>query len=290
MNRIVGILAFLFLSPVAQAQTFSISGNLSLPSGIVAPSGGAKFTLSTDPLESFDVGGGTLESSITVTIAQNTGVASYTLTLKDDPAPAGGQPPSDPRPKKLRFVCDSGCDSLGVMAQGYWNETDGVVGIDDATEYTATQNFFVDIGLSPADVFSGVIKFPEGFTATGDETIEVLARASSFSDQTTFSQIITTKRNQTEWPFYIGVPRLAGIGGWTMEMTCSSCDEDLSSAIHYPTKRTGDPMTLESNKDFFFIKFVSSPNMTMTFISARRPTSNASAIIGSIQLLLLDDE
>jgi len=290
MKKTFVLLAFLLFTLFVQgfeavhAQTFSISGTISLPNGTLAPAGGSRFTISTDPLESFEVGGGMLESSITVTIAQNTQATSYSLTLKDDPIGS----PQGASPKRLRFSCDSGCDSLGISSQGYWSESNGVVGAFDATVYFATQNFLVDIVLSGADTFSGVVKFPEGLLASGEEEIQVLLRASSFSNPAIFSQVITPDPGQSEWPFFITAPQLVGVGGWSLELSCRTCNERIVTSLHYPTQRSGDPMTLESNRGFFFVKFVSSTNMLMTFIEIpEQPTTTN--VPAAIPLLLLGD-
>lgn len=270
------------IAQLAQAQTFSISGDISLPDGTVAPAGGTVFTISTDPLESFAVGGGFLESAITVTIAGSQQITSYSLTMRDDD-PQGGML------KKLRFNCDSGCDDLGALTQGYWSEINGVVGEANATQYAATQNHVANIELLNADVFSGSVQLPDDFVANGNEGIIVVARASSFSNPVTFSQTITTTADETSWPFFIAVPQLTGVGGWSIEVTCGSCDEDISSATHYPTTATGDPMTIEPTEDFFFIAFKSFTDMQMTLISIAEPEEPTVNVMGAIQVLLLDD-
>lgn len=270
------------MAQVVQAQTFSISGSISLPDGTVAPAGGTVFTISTDPLESFEVGGGFLESSITVSIVEGQQGTSYSLTMRDD-GPQGGTL------KKLRFNCDSGCDDLGALTQGYWSEINGVVGEANATQYAATQNHVANIELLNADVFSGTVEFPDGFSADGNEGIIVVARASSFSNPVTFSQTVTTNPGESSWPFFIAVPQLTGVGGWSIEVTCGSCDEDISSATHFPTTATGDPMTLAANEDFFFIAFTSFTDMRMTLISIAEPDEPTVNVMGAIQLLLLED-
>jgi len=153
---------------------------------------------------------------------------------------------------------------------------------------TPTQNFLVDIVLSGADTFSGVVKFPEGLLASGEEEIQVLLRASSFSNPAIFSQVITPDPGQSEWPFFITAPQLVGVGGWSLELSCRTCNERIVTSLHYPTQRSGDPMTLESNRGFFFVKFVSSTNMLMTFIEIpEQPTTTN--VPAAIPLLLLGD-
>lgn len=293
MNKIILFAALSLLIGNVSAQTFSISGDIRLPAGIVAPSGGAEFKISTDPLESFDVGGGTLESSVTVVIPAVFSRTSYSLTMKDAPPPAQGQPASDPNPKKLMFECVSGCDNLGAVTSGYWSTTAGVVDAADASEFPATENAFVDIELPRGDVFSGSVKLPEGFVATGGEQITVLIRGNLFTNPPIFSQLIEPEEGESEWPFRIVVPDLQGVGGWFVELTCEMCDEDIPGEAHLPTTVAGDPMTLDSAQDFFFIKFRTYSGMLMTFISTREEPieeDNAAKVLGAISILLDDEE
>ncbi len=292
MNRLLLLAALLFVTFNATAQTYSISGTFSLPAGVVAPSGGAEFKVSTDPLESFDVGGGTLESSTTVIIPAVQNASSYILTMKDAPPPAEGEAQVDPNPKKLMFECVSGCDALGVITSGYWSATSGVVDADQATEFPAIQNATANILLPRGDVFSGIVKLPESFVATGDEQITVLLKGSTFNNPPIFSQLIEPEEGDSEWPFRVVVPQLNAVGGWFIELSCVSCNEDIPVETHLPTTVTGDPMTLDSSQDFFFIKFRTYSNMVMTFISTREeePSNNAASIVGAISLLLDDEE
>jgi len=290
MNRLLLFFALLLATGNANAQTYSISGTFSLPGGIVAPSGGAEFKISTDPLETFEVGGGSLESSATVIIPAFFNGGSYSLTLRDAPEPAETQPPTDPNPKKLMFECVSGCDSLGAITSGYWSITAGVVDADQATEFPATQNATVNILLPRGDVFSGVVKLPEGFLATGDEQITVTIKGNSFSNPPTFSQLIETEEDENEWPFRFVAPRNL-VGGWFMELSCVSCDENIPVEAHLPTTALGDPMTLDGAQDFFFIRFRTYSNMVMTFISTKEePELNAASVIGAMSILLDEEE
>jgi len=266
MKRLCLFLVLLVVMSQAKAQTFSILGTLSLPEGMVAPVGGLTFTIQTDPLESFEVGGGNLESSITVVISQGMTDVGYVITLRDDSSQSSAV-------KRLQFNCDSGCDSLGISQQGYWSDTEGVVGFDGATQYTATQNFPVDILLERADTFSGVVSFPEGLSAVGGEVVRVILRSSSFSNPVFFQQDIELQAGELQWPFVVSVPQANGVGGWNMELSCLRCDDSIVSDIHFPTTREGDPMTLEATQGFFFVA-----------------PSEQAVDLSPIHLLLLDDE
>ena len=283
-GSIFGLL-LLFTSTFVFAQSFSISGTFSLPSGSAAPSGGASYTISTDPLESIPVGGGALQSSTTIIVQAGSRVANYSVTLRD-------QPPGAPT-KKLRFKCNTGCSSLGLVTEAYWSLSNGAVGENQASDFAPTQNYAVNIETPQADVFSGIVRFPDGVTATGGETITVLIRASSFSNAATFSQNLSAQAGQTFLPFYIGVPILSGIGGWNVELSCNGCGDEIEPGVLFPTTRNGDPMTQQSNQKFFFLVSRDNLNMSLTFFGEPAPPEpeapDVAGVVGSISLLLLDD-
>jgi len=287
MSRLILCIAFVLAGFEVSAQTYSISGTFKLPAGVVAPSGGTEFKLSTDPLESFAVGGGTLETSASVVIAPFGNMSSYSLPLRDASSSS-----FDPNPKKIRFSCVSGCDGLGVVISGYWSTTVGVVDVSGATEFPAIENATVNIELPKGDVFSGVIKLPDEFIANGDETIVITAKAASFGNAPEFSESVQVESGDTEWPFLISVPQLVGVGSWFIRLTCADCDENIPAQIHYPTTVAGDPLSLSPSERFFFIKSRNYNDMTLTFISTKEPVpeTKASMIVGSIFLLLMEEE
>lgn len=278
------------VSSLTYAQTNTFSGRLSLPPGLLAGVGGATFEISAVPIDMFTENDVEFMSTTTVTIPRGFTGVTYSLTLADIPAPAAGDPPVEVEFRRVAIHCLSGCENLGVITLGYWNSARGIVSFDNASEFDPQTSQIIDIDLERADIFEGVVNLPDGFVATGDEQIRVIVRGSSFfTDASAFSIDLPIVEGQSSWPFLLGVPSDETGGGWNVEMRCVDCEDDIETRVHFPTRATGDPMTLLNSQSFFFQRFNDFRNMQMTFISNRAPDTAPVAIPG-ILLLLLDED
>lgn len=265
----------LFLSVIVSSNAATISGTLSLPVNVVAPSGGAEFEVSTFLIQFSD----SFEASRdTVTIAQGQNSTTYSFNIPEPPA-------FDEF--RLEFECKSACDSLGVTTDGLWSETEGVTSLFGATEYDSTTDQVINILLETADVFTGTINFPAGFVATGAEFFLIrLDNSNPFSFET-FTTFVSANAGDTSLPFTLGVPNAGSNGGWFLEVSCLSCDTRLSDGDQYATTMLGDPLSLQEDDAFFYQVNSDYSNIKMTLI-ALAPVSETDLNIVPVISLLLD--
>ncbi len=135
--------------------------------------------------------------------------------------------------------------------------------------------------LETADVFSGAIKFPSDFSASGNEQVVLRASSTYFLSLDSYTHYIYPQAGSTSWTYTLGVPE--GTTNWKLEMICNECNGDIKSENHYPTKATGNPMTLTEGALFIFPGNNNYSNMQMSFIS--NPTASKIPI-APIMLLL----
>jgi len=269
MRRSLFIAFLIGVLNVAAVNAALLSGSISLPSGRVASGSGSQFIVSTQPFLG-------VQSAVTIPVSQST--ANFSLNL-----PNGAS-------YRVRFDCVSGCGGLDFTTAGFWSQMSGIVGLEsNATSYLSAQSQNVNIQLEDADTFSGTIILPEGFQATGDESLLAIVSASTFGQAATFQQTITTQEGETNWPFTIGVPADATGGGWNVNVQCQNCDVDITAEPHYPTTVIGDPASLEISSQFFYLKNRDYRDMSMTLISIAKPEPEDSEFIVAPIILLLDD-
>lgn len=285
----VVLLAGCAIIQAANAQSNRVSGQFNFPPGFTANQGEVKFKVSTDPLSTITVDDVEQETSAIVTIERFARFSTYSIVLKDGPPSTGPLPSFEDF--QLNFECISGCaNNFFLTTVGYWDSALGVVDKNQAEVFlgnTEEPGLTVNIELDRADVFSGAVRMPEGVPATGDEQIELLLVGSALGDKPEFRQTISTVKDQTEFEFRIGVPRLTNIGGWNIELRCTQCGSNIVSDTLYPTTASGDPISLVQSDGFLYRKFNSFSNIGFTLIGKKEEV--VPQIMGSISLLLLND-
>ncbi|RBP50869.1 hypothetical protein [Arenicella xantha] len=290
------IVAGLLFSTTALSQTNRVSGTVDLPAGIIVSQDELVFEVSTDPLSIILTDDGELETSTTVTIARFSRSANYSILLKDD---ASSEDPDAPDYEdfRLRFECISGCtSSLPLTTAGFWDTSKGVVDELQAELFQLASSpvdddgvITVDIALERADMYSGTIRLPDGVAADGDEEIELVLTGAALSNKPVFSQMMSASKDQTAFPFLLGVPRLSNISGWNVQLKCETCPEGVLSDPQFPTTAAGNPLSFTDGESFLYRKFDSFINMELTFIDGDGELADKSAsILGALSLLLLE--
>ena len=279
LKFIMSFLLAMFSSSVVLANT--ISGTISLPTGVSAGASGVTFEVQTFPLRISFVNGSFVISSDTVTIPAGSSSASYNLQIEDDST----------LDERVEFECTAGCASLGITTGGFWSETEGVVNLFDATDYSSLSNHVVNIVTEVADVFSGKIKFPEGFTAIGGITEQLVLRVSSNDFLSLgFANYIFPEAGENEWNFSVGVPKDQTPSAWTITLSCNTCDAGITVGDHFTTTISGDPLSLDESNAFSYQKDNNYSNMSLTLIPTQPPEEDPNLVIAPIIYLLQDEE
>jgi hypothetical protein len=271
-------LGILFSVSVAHAQSNQFSGSFSLPNGIVAPPGGVRFEIRTDPIDEFTFNSRVAYSSTEVALVAGQNSSNYAIRLDNSPQVVN---------KSIRFECLSGCANIDVTNMGWWSSSAGVVGQADATTFVANSNRTIDLQMETADTFSGTIVLPEDFTTTGAEQFVIEVVESSFAVTARFTQTIKPLANLQQVSFNLGVPSSETGGGWNMSVRCINCVSDLEAGPYFAKTATGAPVSLSSVGQFFFLKNADYQNINFDLISLRKPDINPAAVIGALSLLLL---
>lgn len=264
-------------SSVGQSNNFS--GQLLMPQGVVPVSSSATFKIQTIPLQTFTLPDGqVVESSTTVTIPRFDSGTSYRFPVQDVDLSA----PLQERQLKVRFDCVSGCANIAITSTGFYGAVQGVVSEQDASEIDSLLPQQIDIQLERADLFTGVIEFPSTILASGNESIAVTVVGSQFINPATFTQSISVAEGEARWGFFVGVPATETGGGWTLELSCDNCPDQLISGPFYPTTSLGNPLSTSTDNQFFFRKSSAYSNIRLTFPA--RPSNDAVPAIISILL------
>ena len=283
--QLISLLAF-FVSVQGHAQTHTLSGNLSLPSGVSNTQSDVIFRLFTLT----DTGGsgefGTGPATI-AKISKGSQSTSYSLNLQNSTGPEPGQS-GNYAPFKLGFECLQGCGlDLQTTTQGFWKPSAGVVDLTRAQVFSAnSSDLTLNITLGNADFFTGNIRLPEGLAAQGGEIITLTITGSSFSNPPVFERQFIATSGQSAWSFMLGLPRISGVGGWNLKLSCGLCDEQILSAEQYPTTAVGDPMTLDIAVQRFFVKFQNATDLSLTFLAEDSVGAPAETMQGALLLLL----
>ena len=250
MNTSFSCLFFFFLLLVvntSSAQSTTISGTVSLPSGAVAGPSGVEIKLSGVFIET-----GNSDSQQTVTISPGQSSTNYSLSFSEDLLVF------------LQFDC-ADCFDLGITTNGAWNETVGVVSLPTGTLYSGTNNN-VNITLETATNFSGRVLFPSNFIASGNETITILVNTSSGPLAIFFSDSGVIDAGDSSFDFGIGVPSRLSPSGWFISAACPfDCDENLVfSDQFFATTISGEPTMPDINQAFTFPQNGSFTDLSLT--------------------------
>lgn len=286
--QLIGLLAFLLPFQV-NAQTHTLSGNFSLPNGVPNAQSNLIFRVytltNTSGSGEFSTGPATI-----ATISQGSRSTFYSLNLQNSTSTVPGQS-GNYAPFKLGFECLQGCNlAQQTTTQGFWKSTAGVVDLTRAEVFPAnSSDLSVNITLGNADFFTGNIRFPEGFTAQGGETITLAITGSSFTNPPVFERQFNAGSGQSVWSFMLGLPRISGVGGWNLSVSCGACDEEILSAIQYPTTATGDPMTLDVSLQRFFVKFQNATDLNLTLLAEEQVNAPSNPVLGALFLLLQEN-
>lgn len=265
-------------------QTNLLTGTINMPTGVVPVSSAAVFRISTVPLDTIEENQQTFTD---VSIAPLSTSANYSITLLD------AEPDVEPQtiPRKLRFDCISGCANIRITTTGFWGGSAGVVGEAEAIEFDGFAPQVINITLERADHFSGTFELPDSFLASGAEVFTITATGSQFTDPPTFSQQISTVEGENKWGFYLGMPATSTGGGWTLSLSCDSCDELIPQGPYFPTTLSGNPLSTESQGQFSFLKNRSYSNIQMTIPGPEPVVVDDPKVISiaPITLLLFDE-
>ncbi|GAA6137163.1 hypothetical protein NBRC116583_09100 [Arenicella sp. 4NH20-0111] len=272
----------LYIAPLF-AQTNQLTGRISMPSGVVPVSSPAVFRVSSVPLDTVDLNGVSSQTFTDVSIEPLSSFADYSIPLLDSEPGVGQQEVQ----RKLRFDCLSGCANIRITTTGYWGGSAGVVSEVDAIEFNAFAPQVINIMLERADHFSGTFEFPNGVSATGEEIFTVTLKGSQFTDPPTFTQMISADLDDVKWSFFVGVPASSTGGGWTLSLSCDSCDPSIPEGPYFPTTGAGDPVTTDSANQFFFLKNRVYSNIQLTLPSP--PFERKEFSIAPLTLLLFDE-
>ena len=274
--KIVSVLFIGFLT-VSTANANTISGTVSLPSGMVAPAGGLDISVRGFPIGDFFLG------SDRVTIAAGQSNANYFLEFLDN------------EDRRIEFNCDD-CASIDVSSNGFWDNTAGIVGFFGATQFSGSQNHIVNILLESADTFRGTVSLPAGLRAQGDEFISVSINDTGFLSLNSFSDGEFLSEGQTSFGFAIGAPTNATNSGWDIRFSCSGCEERIEAEFHYATSLSGSNAALDSDLAFTFANNRDHSGIRLTLIDNQAPEDEepadedgASQILVPL-FLLLDEE
>lgn len=287
--RVFNYISVLFLCLVAVilsassaiAQTNQLTGQITMPAGVTPVSSDAVFRIETVPLDTFQVGGSTVQSAVTVQIAVFTNSVGYSIPLRDLGA-------NDSPTRKLKFECLSGCGNIAITTVGYWGGANGIVSEDDAQDVFFGIDQLIDLNLERADFFSGVIAFPQGLTASGNEEFTVTVRGTrGFNDDPEFSQVVTAQQGQDRWAFFVGAPADSTSSKWNLRLSCTGCDESIPSGPYFASASRGAPLLFSSAGEFFFDKNRSHGNIVLTLPSP--PEEPTSINIVPVTTLLLDE-
>ncbi len=258
------LLAACFWSSNAVGQTNRFSGQILMPLGVVPVSSSAVFRVQTVPLQTIVLPDGQMaESSTIVTIPQLGSATSYSFPVED----VDLSRPLQERQLKIKFDCLSGCANIALTSTGFLGGEQGIVSEQDASVADSLLSQQIDIQLERADLFTGVIEFPSAILASGAETIEVTIVGSQFVDPVTFTQTIRVTEGESRWGFFIGVPATETGGGWTLKLRCENCPDELVSGPFFPTTSLGNPLTLDTDTQFFFRKTSAYSNIRLTFVA-----------------------
>ena len=234
--------------PVATTTPGRFYGKLSLGDGVVAPAGGVEITIRTFPIDFLLSNFVFRRSSIEVEVPAGESEVCYSLDFLK-----GGADDT----KQLEFNCNRGCDDLDLVTRGFWNASTGNAGgFIFGTSYPVLQETPVDITLKSADTFKGEIRFPDGFVANGNEQFSIRVEA-EFDGLAFFPESYTSfyypDAGATSIPFTIGVPNeLDSLRGWTVSLSCLSCDDGLVSTNTFVTSALGGPLSTEASSAFEF--------------------------------------
>lgn len=255
---------------IASAFANTISGTISLPSGVTAPSGGVILTVRSLRFDSFGFG------RDRVTIPSGSSSTNYSLVFSDDVE------------RQVVFNCDDGCGSLDITTSGGWSNTSGVGGDFSAQVFNAGQNHVVNIQLETADTFTGSVSLPEGLVAKGNEFLLASISSNNRFSFESYSEGEILTAGQTSFDFKIGVPSNATSSSWQVRFVCLDCETRVESKTHYATTIIGAPPALDSDSSFPFLKNTDYANLNLTLID-NKPINMKQVILSPI-LLLLDDE
>ncbi len=286
--HLVSFLSVALMATSAVAQTNQISGTLRMPPGVVPVSSPAVFRIQTLPLESLRLPNGQqVQTSVVVTIPRFGNSTNYSLPLKDISVAI----PAAQRLRKIQFECLSGCANIAMTSVGFWSNTQGVVSEANASQYDSAFAQQVSLQLERGDLFAGIIEFPEGIEASGDETFSVQLRGSQFSNPATFTQRVATTAGQRRWAFFVGVPPDETGGSWSIRLDCESCDDAVFPDPLFASSRAGAPLVAEAAQRFLFLKGRNYTNLRLSIPEIPEPPdlperSNASAVPAIITLLL----
>lgn len=261
----------LALSSILSANANTISGTVSLPPGLVAPSGGLDITFNSIPFDDFGFG----RDRIRISAGQSS--ANYILRFSDN---------SD---RDITFDCKD-CASVDVTSDGSWSNTRGVVGIFSGQTFSGALDHVVNIQLERADTFKGTISLPSGVVATGGEFLFVSVRSTDRFSLDSFSDGEILSAGQTSFEFAVGAPSDARRSGWEIRFSCLSCASRVESSGHFATTATGGTPSLDSDSAFRFSSGSDFNGINLTFIDNQAiPEAEPSGIIITPMLFLLDD-
>lgn len=267
---LIFVLVALTLSQTANAA-FTVSGSISLPTGVVAGSEGVEIRLN-GLFREFPSGSDTT----TARIGQGQSSAPYSLTFSGDDD------------QEIEFECTVGCFDLGVTTEGAWNENDGIVPSFGGTDFSRTMDHLVNIRLETATRFSGQMRLPEGFTATGNELLLLRISSNDRFAFLSFSDGVVLSPGEDSFNFEIGIPSDETNQSWSVEFSCFACDDDILGDDTYASTISGDPAVTDEDLAFAFPMSGNFNNLTLTLISIALDPVQSKISIAPI-LLLLDD-
>lgn len=257
---------------ILSANANTISGAVSLPPGVVAPSGGLDITVGSIPFDDFGFG----RDRVRISAGQSS--ASYVLQFSDN---------SD---RDITFDCED-CANLDVTSDGGWSNTQGVVGTFSGQTFSGALDHVVNIRLERADTFKGTVSLPSGVIATGGEFLFVSIRSTDPFSFDSFGDGELLSAGQTSFEFAIGAPSDSRRSGWDIRFVCLSCAPRVEPSGHFATTVAGGIPSLDSDSAFQFSSGLDFNGIDLTFIDnqAIPDESEEGEIIIAPILLLLDD-
>lgn len=140
------------------------------------------------------------------------------------------------------------------------------------------------------NIYEGVVRFPNGFFATGNEQIIITARGSQFSNPTIeeFPVVVPEGADQGAFAFTLDSSQTGGF--WSLSVRCEQCASAIPAEPHFPTTATGDPLILDPSSQFFYIAGTDFRALSLSFIATRPPSNpEAARLVPLVDLILNDD-
>lgn len=247
-------------SEPTEPDPFSVFGEISLPSGMVAPVGGLEVEIFTFPID-FRFQDLFIESSrVTIEIPQGQQKSDYRL-----PFLVSGVGLT----RQIEYSCIKGCQELGLATGGFWSTVTGTTDFFGATDFDVNSSSNVPITLEAADSFTGSIAFPVGQVATGDEQIVVNVREviSGFGFPITFSFYYYPEAGDTQIALEIGVPTDSSSNGWVIDIRCNGCSDALADGPQYVVKPSGYALVGSASTSYRFASGTDFDNVDVVLLT-----------------------